>query len=515
MNFPGATKVLLVEDSTGDARLVMGLLKHVGSHTFSVTHVQTLADALRNLDKNATDLVILDLGLPDSTGLDTFQRLQAQRAGVPVVVLTGTDDDTVGTRAIHEGAQDYIPKNQLQGHLLVRSIRYALERHHNVLALRESSEQLRQSQKMEAIGRLAGGVAHDFNNLLGVILGSAELLAESTDLGNVRMRTAEILKAGRQAASLTRQLLAFSRKQILQPSVIDLNAKLSEAVGMLERLVGENIKICTSLAKNLGRVRTDPTQIEQITLNLVVNAREAMPQGGKIAIETQNIDLDEAYTSSHASMLPGRYVMIAVSDSGVGMDAETQAHIFEPFFTTKNGIGLGLSTVYGAVKQSGGNIWVYSEPGKGTTFKIYFPRVDAPADKTEPRPCSSLTPTGTETILLVEDSDSLREVTKEFLRMAGYHVMEACDGKQALDVARTYKEPIHLLLTDVVMPGIGGRDLSKQLHHLHPETQILFMSGYTAGAIDNHEVLDEGVRLLSKPFTRAVLVQTVRQSLNS
>src|SRR5437879_7664228 len=329
---------------------------------------------------------------------------------------------------------------------------------------------------MEVVGQLAGGVAHDFNNLLGVILGCAELISECADLSHVRKRAEEIQKAGQRAADLTRQRLAFSRKQMLEPTVIDLNAKVSKITDMLARLVGEDVEIRTSLPANLGKVRADPSQIEQILMNLVVNAREAMPNGGNITIETENVELDEAYAGSHSSVLPGSYVMIAVSDSGMGMDAEISAHIFEPFFTTKaNGTGLGLATVYGAVKQSGGNIWVYSEPGKGTTFKIYFPRVDGVVDGSVAAERCAATLTGTETILLVEDSDSLRAVTREFLQIAGYNVVEARDGKDALRVARMHEERIHLLLTDVVMPGMSGRELANELKQIHTETRILFM----------------------------------------
>jgi PAS domain S-box-containing protein len=392
---------------------------------------------------------------------------------------------------------------------------YVLEANRDVSERRLLEEQLRQSQKMEAIGRLAGGVAHDFNNLLGVILGCAELLVESVDLSQVRRRAEEIEKAGQRAADLTRQLLAFSRKQMLEPKVIDLNAKVSKITDMLVRLVGEDIEIRTSLPPNLGKVRADPSQIEQILMNLVVNAREAMPNGGNITIETQNVDLDEAYAGSHSSVLPGSYVMIAVSDSGMGMDADISAHIFEPFFTTKaTGTGLGLATVYGAVKQSGGNIWVYSEPGKGTTFKIYFPRVDGVVDGTGAAERYAVTPKGTETILLVEDSDSLRDVTREFLQMAGYNVVEAKDGKDALRVARTHEERIHLLLTDVVMPGMSGGELANEIKQIHPETRILFMSGYTSNAIVHRGVLDEELSLLTKPFTRSGLTQKVREMLN-
>ncbi len=393
---------------------------------------------------------------------------------------------------------------------------YVLETNRDVSEERLLEVQLRQSQKMEAIGRLAGGVAHDFNNLLGVILGSAELLGDAKDLSQVQKRAAEIQKAGQRAASLTRQLLAFSRKQMIEPRVIDLNAKISEITEMLVRLVGEDVEICALLPPGLGKIRADPTQIEQILLNLVVNSRDAMPSGGKITIETHNIDLEEAYAGSHTSVRPGRYVMIAVSDSGQGMDADTLAHMFEPFFTTKSsGTGLGLAMVYGAVKQSGGNIWVYSEPGKGTTFKVYFPRVDAPADSTSVPERIAAPPRGSETILLVEDSDSLRELTREFLQIAGYNVVEARDGRDALQLAHSRAQGLHLLLTDVVMPGMSGRELADEIKRMHPEIRILFMSGYTSDAIVHRGVLDEGLSLLTKPFTRSGLLQKVHEMLKS
>ena len=295
-----------------------------------------------------------------------------------------------------------------------------------------------------------------------------------------------------------------------------MNAKVVDMTEMLRRLLGEDIDVRNSLASGLGSVRVDPTQIEQILLNLVVNAREAMPQGGSLTIETRNVEIDEAYTRSHAAALPGQYVMIAVSDSGCGMDAATQARIFEPFFTTKKqGTGLGLATVYGAVKQSGGYIWVYSELRKGTTFKIYFPRVADAENAATGEEGSADKTMGAGTILLVEDSESLRMVTREFLLRAGYTVKEASNGEEALNIARTLDGPIHLLLTDMVMPGMGGRELANALAPFLPEMRVLFMSGYAANAIVSHGDLEEGVSFLSKPFSRASLTKKVREVLNS
>ena len=393
---------------------------------------------------------------------------------------------------------------------------YVLETNRDVTDKKLLEDQLRQSQKMEAIGRLAGGVAHDFNNLLGVILGSAELAAESTDLLKIRRGLEQIRKAGERAANLTKQLLAFSRKQVLEPRVLDLNAKVADITEMLRRLVGEDVDVRTSLSSALWSVRVDPTQIEQILLNLAINARDAMPRGGNLTIETRNVEVDDTYSRSHASASPGQYVMIAVSDSGCGMDAETQARIFEPFFTTKkDGTGLGLATVYGAVKQSGGYIWVYSEPRRGATFKIYFPRVAAAENTVNGEESPSSKATGAGTILLVEDSEALRMVTREFLLLAGYTVKEASNGEEALNIARTHDGPIHLLLTDMVMPGMGGRELAKALAQFRPEMRVLFMSGYAANAIVSHGDLDEGASFLPKPFSRASLTNKVREVLNS
>lgn len=391
-----------------------------------------------------------------------------------------------------------------------------LETNRDVTEQRLLEDQLRQAVKMEAIGRLAGGVAHDFNNLLGVILGSAELLATSKDWEAVRTRAGEIESAAKRAANLTRQLLAFSRKQVLEPKILDLNARIREMADMLGRIVGEDVRFSFQLSPDAGRAKLDPSQVEQILLNLVVNARDAMPNGGAIVVETENASLDETYCKSHSNVTPGRYVMLAVSDSGVGMDAHTQAHIFEPFFTTKaSGTGLGLATVYGAVKQSGGHIWLYSELGKGTTFKIYFPLVEEEASEFEQPPAAPARSSCSETVLLVEDSESLREITKQFLQLAGYVVADSCNAAEALRFAREHPQPIHLLLTDVVMPGMNGRELAGQFQQLHPETRVLYMSGYTANAIHHHGVLDEGIALLPKPFTRASLTEKVRELLDA
>jgi PAS domain S-box-containing protein len=384
-------------------------------------------------------------------------------------------------------------------------------------ALRRSEEQLRQAVKMEAVGCLAGGVAHDFNNILTAVTGYCELLLTKPDFEDpVRQDVKHILAAAEQAASLTRQLLAFSRKQVLQPQRLDLNQVVDNLDKMLGRIIGEDIELVTVLGPELGPVMADPGQIEQVIMNLAVNARDAMPQGGKLTIETANADLDEAYRQSRVQVQPGPYVMLAVSDNGVGLDQKSQDRIFEPFFTTKElgkGTGLGLSTVYGIIKQSGGYIWVYSEPGKGTTFKIYLPRLKAPGELPQVSQVQDRCEGGAETILLVEDEEQVRRVTGRILARHGYTVLESVSGCDALAVSREHAGPIHLMLTDAVMPGMSGQELAEKLKFRRPEMKVLFMSGYTENAIVHHGVLDPEIAFIQKPFRSDTLACKVREML--
>ena len=383
---------------------------------------------------------------------------------------------------------------------------------------RQLEEKFRQAQKMEAVGRLSGGVAHDFNNLLGVIIGYAEFLQEGLDPENtLRSSVDEILKAGKRAASLTRQLLAFSRQHVLDPKVLELNAVVSDMEKMLRRLIGEDIELSTVLGQDLGRLKADQGQLEQVVMNLVVNARDAMPQGGKLVIDTQNMIMDEAFIRRYPyPVQEGPYVCLTVTDSGIGMDAETKARAFEPFFTTKEkgkGTGLGLSTVYGVVKQSGGYVDIYSAPGAGTTFKIYLPRVDE-AIKAESPAGTATSFTGNETILLAEDETSLRTLTRNTLELYGYKVLEAKDGVEALQVSDAYKGPIDLLLTDMVMPGMGGRALATELVRRRPEIRLAYMSGYTGQAVGSQGPVDPGSVFLLKPFSRELLTRKIREALD-
>jgi two-component system, cell cycle sensor histidine kinase and response regulator CckA len=382
---------------------------------------------------------------------------------------------------------------------------------------RQLEEQLRQTAKMEAIGQLAGGIAHDFNNLLTVILGYGHVLQETVG-PKEKEYVADILNASDRAASLTRQLLAFSRRQIMSPQVLNLNMIVSNVEKMLKRLIGEHIELDTAQQPDLGRVKADAGQIEQVILNLVVNARDAMASGGKVTIETANVELDETYARSHTTVVPGSYVMLAVSDTGVGMDAETMTRIFEPFFTTKEpgkGTGLGLSTVYGIIKQSSGNIWVYSEPGRGTSFKIYLPRVHEAPVEMGSAASPSRSAKGTETILLVEDEEAVRKLVRDTLYLCGYKVLEAEGAGRALATLEEYREPIHLLLTDLVMPHMSGKDLAQRLSPLHPETVVLYMSGYTDDAIVRNGILDTNTSFLQKPFMPKILAKKVREALDA
>jgi PAS domain S-box-containing protein len=388
-------------------------------------------------------------------------------------------------------------------------------------ALRHKEEQLRQSQKMEAIGRLAGGIAHDFNNLLTAITGYGDLLLKGLgDENPLRREANEISKAAQRAADLTGQLLAFSRQQVLQPRVLDLNDVIGDMEMMLRRLIGEHIQFQTRLDGEVGAIKADPGQMHQVLLNLVVNARDAMSSGGKLIIETTDVDLDESYAGRHPGVAAGRYVRLAVGDTGRGMDEDTKARLFEPFFTTKEqgkGTGLGLSTVYGIVKQSGGHISVESTPDEGTTFQIYFPRVEKELLEPQPEKDAPIPETspGTEKILLVEDDDSVRELAREILEMNGYDVVEAGDGVEALRIFEAEVGTIDLLVTDLVMPKMGGRDLAQELTPRSPDLKVLYLSGYTDSVVLQQGMLDRGSYFLQKPFTPAGLAHKVREALDT
>ena len=379
-------------------------------------------------------------------------------------------------------------------------------------------ERVRSMQQLEAIGRLAGGVAHDFNNLMNVVLGHAHLLASESGLsekGKNGLR--QICRAGERAAELTHQLLAFSRRQVLQPKVINLNEIVADVQKMLSRVIGEDIELATRLHPSLAPVKADPVQMEQVLMNLAVNARDAMPQGGTLLMETNNVQADQIDSRQEPISLTGPCVMLSFSDTGHGMDAQTVEHIFEPFFTTKGpgkGTGMGLATVYGIVVQSGGHISVSSTPGKGTTFRVYFPAETAVAEARVEEPVEKVSG-GTETILVVEDEPNLREIARIFLEGYGYRVLEGADVEESLRIAKTFPDPIHLLLTDVIMPGMSGRQLSSQILAVRPQIKVVYMSGYTDDMLAHHEVLESGITLLQKPFNNIQLASKVRSALDA
>ena len=416
--------------------------------------------------------------------------------------------EAVGCNLLHDPAVNGI----------VLNIRDVSERKKADEERHKLQEQLQQAMKMEAVGRLAGGVAHDFNNLLTGISGNVQLaLLDMQPNDPLSDTLKEVGRAADSAASLTRQLLAFSRKQLIEPRMLDLNELISSMHKMLARLIGEDIRLHTLPGTELGVVKVDPGQFEQILVNLVVNARDAMPNGGKLVIETSNVELDEEYCRTHNYARPGRHVMLAVSDTGVGMSQHTKEHLFEPFFTTKEkgkGTGLGLATIYGTVKQAGGNIEVYSEEGQGTTFKIYLPRVEEAAEKLETGGVTTAMPGGKETILLVEDEEMVRNLATRLLKRLGYDVLSASSGGDAIVAAEEHSAPIHLLLTDVVMPGMNGRQLADRIAEIHAETKVLYTSGYTENAIAHHGVIDKGLAFIGKPYTPQTLAKAIRKVLD-
>ena len=419
-------------------------------------------------------------------------------------------------------AQLYDGQRKSIGRMVI--IRDLTERHQAEVAKAKLEGNLIQAQKLESVGRLAGGVAHDFNNLLTVINGYSDMVLQRLESGDVRRRVEQIRTAGGRAAELTQQLLAFSRKQTIQPKALNLNTLVRETEAMFRRLLPESIEMITRLDPSLGQIMADPGQIHQVLVNLVMNARDAMRAGGKLITETANIELDEQYSAAHPEVTPGPCVLLGVSDTGIGMDEAVRAQIFEPFFTTKGlgeGTGLGLATVHGIVRQSGGWIWVYSEPGRGTSFKIYFPRVDVPSGAMDNLGLrgrdaeDGQAHKGNETVLLVEDREDVRTLTREILESYGYQVLEAANGAIALELAGRHSGPIELLLTDVVMPGMNGRELSDRLCELRPRIKVLFMSGYTENVIVHQGVLKSGIAYIAKPMTPEALGAKIRETLET
>jgi two-component system, cell cycle sensor histidine kinase and response regulator CckA len=499
-----------------------------------VTTLQCMADGVITTDvaghvtgMNPAAEALIGRSEEDAQGhaLDELIRFVNQKTGEPVEhpvdkvlrdgLRIGLANDTV--LVAHDGRRTPIASSGAPLRDASGAIRGVVLVLRDMKQEHELTAQLQQAQKMEAIGRLAGGVAHDFNNLLTVISGYSELVLQNmTPDHEFRTELEEIHHAGAQAASLTRQLLAFSRRQVLQPEVLDVNEIVGRMDRILRRLIGEDIDVVTRLRPKLDLVLADHGQIEQIIMNLVVNARDAMPSGGRLTLETANVTLDDTYVATHPDARSGPHVMIAVSDTGSGMDAETQARIFEPFFTTKErgkGTGLGLSTVYGIVKQSGGNVWVYSEVGRGTTFKLYFPRAEASTPLEQVPAGRAPAPTG-QTILVVEDQPAVRALITSVLEKAGYRVVAAGDPDGAVSLCRQHDGDIDLLLTDVVLPGADGRELARRVLALRPGVRVVYMSGYTDDAIVHHGVLEPGTAFIEKPITADMLLRKVREYLS-
>ena len=508
-------RVLIVEDSASDAELMVRALRQGG---FEIVQecVQT-AEAMRAaLARQSWDVVLSDYSLPHFDAPAALAVVRAAAPDVPFIVVSGSVGEDTAVTVMQAGAADYIMKDRLQrlAPAVTRAVEGAAVRRER----RQLEEQLQHSQRMEAVGRLAGGIAHDFNNVLTAVLGSIELLLLDAPPDRPHREELDIIRdAATRAKDLIRQLLAFSARQVLQPMVIDLNHLVKDVAKMLRRLIGEDVALETTLAPGLGAVRVDTGQIEQVLVNLAVNARDAMPQGGRLAIATGNVELDGTRASPAATVPAGRYVLLQISDTGVGMDAPVQAHVFEPFFTTKprgKGTGLGLATVYGIVRQSGGHITVESALGQGATFRIYLPRVEAPLDAARgPSPVGAPA-AGNETILVAEDERLVRVLAQKVLERAGYRVVVAVGGADALALAERHAGPIHLLLTDVVMPEMNGRELARRLAALRPGLRVLYMSGYADEAVAQHGVLDPGTAFLQKPFTPEGLAKKVRGVLD-
>ncbi|HEY6361373.1 MAG TPA: response regulator [Vicinamibacterales bacterium] len=513
-------RILAVDDDPQARQLIEMAL--TDAHFERVLEVVgTAAEGLRRISADDHDIYLVDQLLPDGTGLSLIHTAKETGASKPFILITGHGSGDLDEAALHEGAADYVEKHLVATHL-ERAIRYALRNWQAGRALLDREEQLRQAQKMEAIGRLAGGVAHDFNNLLTAIIGYTDLVREKLDPGDpVAHDVGEIRKAADRAAALTRQLLAFSRKQFLSPEVLDLNAIVTGLLPMLPRVIGEHIETTTSLAPDLRRVKADPSQMEQVIINLVLNARDAMPMGGHLGIETSNVTLDAQRVAAERLQLElGQYVMLGIRDTGSGMDAETRQHIFEPFFTTKakgKGTGFGLPTVYGIVDQSGGAISMDTAPGRGTSIRIYLPVTESVEEEPERRETApaTLAGVGTETLLLVEDNDAVRELAVNALRKRGYTVHEARNAEEAIEWSLSSRVKPHLVVTDVVMPGLSGPNLAARLLQENPRLKVLYMSGYTDDATAVHGAFWGGVPLLQKPFTPAQLAERVRMALDA
>lgn len=504
-------RVLIVEDSHNDAALLVRELRR-GGYEVSFERVDSSTTMRLALEQQEWDIVICDYSMPGFSGGEALQLLRSTGSQIPFIFLSGTIGEDTAVAALKQGAQDYIMKHNLKR--LLPAIQKELREAELIRERDRFERQFRQVQKMEAIGRLAAGVAHDFNNLVMIITSYTAMLMERALSDDVRRYTEQVQQAANRAAALTRQLLAFSRKEETEPTTLDLNILVNDMCNLLPPLLGGSIEMNVVNGPLSGRIKADQGSVEQVLLNLAVNAKDAMPRGGKLQIETSEVELDARNSRSDQNIVAGRYIVLSVTDTGMGMDEKTKARIFEPFFTTKpknKGTGLGLSTVQEIVKQTGGSISVFSEPGRGSIFEVYFPFVAG----TE-APISSVavdtTPGGDETILLVEDEAALRAANHEFLESKGYRVLEAANGLEALEMCRRYDGPIHVLLTNMIMPGLGGEETARAVTHVHPNLRVVYMSGL-AESSQGRRSPDASSAFLEKPFSLASLTQTIRSVL--
>ncbi len=508
--------ILHLEDDPNDIALVKSTLE-AGGVICETTCVKNRVDFIAALERNGIDLVLSDFSLPAFDGLSAVNIVREKWPDLPVILVSGTLGEELAIDSLKSGATDYVLKERLSR--LVPAVRRAMQDVEERTERRRLQAQFIEAQKMEIIGQLAGGVAHDFNNMLGVIIGYCDFI--SSDLGPdnpLQKYTGEIRHASERATGLTRQLLVFSRKQAVQPIVLDLNDVVNELSLMLRRLIDENIDLTIVPGTEIGRIKADSGHMGQILMNLVINARDAMPNGGKLSIATANVSIDKNCTLRHSGAIPGDYVMLSVSDTGTGMTGDVKARLFEAFFTTKpsgKGTGLGLATCQTIVQQCGGHIEVWSEVGKGTTFKIYFPRVRQPLDAGAGSIRIGPLPRGTETVLVVEDEPSLKHLACDVLEAQGYEVLSASNGQDAIHVAHEHKgSPIRLVVTDVIMPLMGGKLLADNLKSSYSDLKFLFTSGYTDEAITEHGENDPGIEFLPKPYTPATLACKVRDMLD-
>ncbi len=506
--------ILMVEDNPGDAQLLQEYLNEGLGSGYQITHCDRLGEALSFLDRSDCDIILLDLSLPDSRGLPTFLNLHGKASDIPIVILTGFDDESLAAQAMQRGAQDYLPKNSLDGAQLARTIRYAIDRKQWEETIRAREERINRMQKMEAIGRLSGGIAHNFNNILTAIIGNCELLLPRVVSDPKALRYTEaIQRAAQRASSLTRELMAFCRKQPMHPQPVQINDVIRDMEQLLHGVISKEIAFSFDLDKDLGQILADPVQVEQVVLNLVLNARDAMPDGGRIDVKSTMVTTTQPIEGQPDRVPAGSYVVLSVVDTGKGIDAAVIPHIFEPFFTTKDegkGTGLGLATVYGICKQNHGFIHVASGTGGGTTFTIYLPRQAGEARTAGIEPKREPAQKGTETLLLVEDESNVSSVLAELLGEQGYNVLIAENGEEALTLFQKHADTIAVVVSDIHMPGINGYEFARRLKAIAPDTKIILISGNAEDRASKERDDNLVAALLPKPFSSQTLTKTIR-----